>query len=82
MYMTVNNTVDLQPGRNKEIVAYAASRFVTVIPEIEMPVMPGCPGIISELSLRRTVRSVPVGVVEDVFCAGRRRLLLSCRIHQ
>lgn len=58
----------------KEIVAYAASRFITVIPEIEMPGHAlaalasypelGCTGGPYEVQTRW-------GVFDDVFCAGR-----------
>lgn len=57
----------------KEIVAYAASRYVTVVPEIEMPghslaalaAYPelSCTGGPFEVSTRW-------GIVEDVYCAG------------
>jgi hexosaminidase len=58
----------------KEIVAYAASKFVTVIPEIEMPGHSmaalasypelGCTGGPYEVQTRW-------GVFDDVFCAGK-----------
>jgi hexosaminidase len=58
----------------REVVDYAAGRFVTVVPEIEMPgharaALAAYP----ELSCRRLPLPVPSdwGVFEDVFCAGR-----------
>jgi hexosaminidase len=57
----------------KEVVAYAAERFITVIPEIEMPghavaVLASYP----ELSCSGGPFSVPTtwGIFHDVFCAG------------
>jgi len=58
----------------REIVAYAASRFVTVIPEIEMPGH-ALAALASYPELSCTGGPFEVytrwGVVEDVFCAGK-----------
>ncbi len=58
----------------REVVAYAAGRFVTVVPEIEMPgharaALAAYPA----LSCRGLPLPVPSGwgVFEDVFCAGK-----------
>lgn len=57
----------------RDVVAYAADRFVTVVPEIEMPgharaALAAYPA----LSCRSTPLPVPStwGIFEDVFCAG------------
>jgi hexosaminidase len=61
-------------GEITEVVDYAARRFVTVVPEIEMPgharaALAAHP----ELSCRGLPLRVPAdwGVFEDVFCAGK-----------
>ncbi|TWT45964.1 Beta-hexosaminidase [Phycisphaerae bacterium RAS1] len=61
----------------REIVAYAKSRFVIVIPEIEMP--GHCLAALAsypELSCNGTPLAVgrEWGVIEDVYCAGNERV--------
>lgn len=58
----------------KEIVAYAASKFVTIIPEIEMPGHAiGALASYPELSCTGGPFEVFTrwGIVDDVFCAGK-----------
>jgi hexosaminidase len=58
----------------KEIVAYATSRNITIVPEIEMPGHSSAAiASIPELGCTRQQIKVPTtwGVFQDVYCAGR-----------
>ena len=60
----------------REIVAYAASRYITVVPEIEMPGhSQAAIASYPELSCRGAPLPVGTqwGVIEDVYCAGSDR---------
>ena len=59
----------------REVVAYAAERHITVVPEIEVPehvraLLAACPGFGCRGRMLRRVPRVVWGVESDVLCAG------------
>lgn len=65
----------------KQVVTYAAERFIDVVPEIELP--GHCKAALAcypELSCSGEATEVPMlwGVQTDVYCAGAARLYASC----
>ncbi len=59
----------------REVVAYAADRFITIVPEIEMPAHSTCAlAAYPELSCTGGPFTVPPGSIwplKDIYCAGR-----------
>ncbi len=58
----------------KEVVAYAAERFITIVPEIEMPAHATCAvAAYPHLSCKQQPLTVPSGgfwPITDIYCAG------------
>ncbi len=64
----------------KEIVAYAADRFITIVPEIEMPAHATCAvAAYPYLSCKQQPLTVPSGgfwPITDIYCAGNDSVFL------